>query len=212
MHEAGRHDAQDEGGDGGRICSRAGRWRQLPETINNAATLLQLCTSTHTLSSIISPPTTGTMAASPSSFPTFQDYTFDLASRLQAAASQSLKEFEASITRDGFDWLEGYLENLEAQDRRPIAELIKTPSRTHTVKKTRHIAAAAETAARDRAEQIRQFNARIALSPLMMSPEVSSGAYSQLTTESPAVLTPQCSAAPRLPVCIAPQGQEQGRA
>lgn len=113
------------------------------------------------------------MAASPTSFPTFEDYTFDLASRLQAAATQSLKEFEASITRDGFDWLDGYLDNLEAQDRRPIAELIKTPSRTHTVKKTRQVAAAAETAARDRAEQIRQFNARIALSPLMKSPEVS---------------------------------------
>lgn len=107
------------------------------------------------------------------SFPTLQDYTFDLASRLQQAASQSLKEFEASITRDGFDWLDGYMENLEAQDRRPIAELIKTPSRTATVKRTRTLAAATETAARDRAEQIRRFNARIALSPLMKSPEVS---------------------------------------
>lgn len=129
------------------------------------------------------PPPCSTPPAMSTTFPTFQDYTFDLASRLQQAAAQSLKEFEASIARDGFDWLDGYLDNLAAQDRRPIAELIKTPSRTATAKKTRTLAAAGETAARDRAEQIRRFNARVALSPLM-SPDVGLRAVFALTSRT----------------------------
>jgi len=53
----------------------------------------------------------------------------------------------------------------------PIADLIKTPSRTATAKKTR----AFMTATMNRAEQVKAFNARLALSPLAdKSPAVSS--------------------------------------
>ena len=50
--------------------------------------------------------------------------------------------------------------------RAPITELMKTPSRTQTAKKTR----VATTAARDRTEKVKGLNARLGLSPIIMSP------------------------------------------
>lgn len=58
------------------------------------------------------------MAGTAPSWPSFQDYTFDLSSRLRQAARSSLAEFEASINRDGYDWLNDYIDNIEAQGRR----------------------------------------------------------------------------------------------
>ncbi|KAL1408525.1 hypothetical protein Q8F55_005337 [Vanrija albida] len=100
---------------------------------------------------------------SATTWPTFQDFTFDLSDRLRQAAQRSLAELEASINCDGHDWLEDYIDNIEAQGRKaPIADLIKTPSRTQTAKKTRAVL----TASKNRVEQIRLFNERAALSPL----------------------------------------------
>lgn len=58
------------------------------------------------------------MAGTAPSWPTFQDYTFDLSSRLRQAARSSLAQFEASINRDGYDWLNDYIDNIETQGRR----------------------------------------------------------------------------------------------
>jgi len=48
----------------------------------------------------------------------FPEYTFDLSERLRAAACSTLAQLEASITNDGYNWLEGYMENVQAQGRR----------------------------------------------------------------------------------------------
>lgn len=51
------------------------------------------------------------------SWPTVTDYTFDLAERLREAGSTSIAQFEASLQRDCYDWLDDYLDNIEAQGR-----------------------------------------------------------------------------------------------
>jgi hypothetical protein len=48
----------------------------------------------------------------------FPEYTFDLSSKLRQAARSTLAELEASINRDGYDWLEDYLDNIQVQGRR----------------------------------------------------------------------------------------------
>ncbi|BEI83182.1 hypothetical protein CcaverHIS002_0310500 [Cutaneotrichosporon cavernicola] len=104
-------------------------------------------------------------SSSPSSWPTLDAFMLDLTGRLREGGSTSLTQFETSINGDCYDWLDDYLDNIEAQGRRaPIAELMKTPSRTATAKKTR----ATATANKARAEQIRQFN--LAHSPLTKTP------------------------------------------
>lgn len=52
------------------------------------------------------------------SWPTIDAYTFDLAERLREAGRTSLARFEASLNRDCYNWLDDYLENVEAQGRR----------------------------------------------------------------------------------------------
>ncbi|RSH87594.1 uncharacterized protein EHS24_000106 [Apiotrichum porosum] len=138
------------------------------------------------------------MATGSAAWPTVSDFTFDLSERLRAAARSSLAELEASINRDGYDWLEDYIDNIQVQGRRaPIADLIKTPSRTATAKKTR----GATTAQKTRQEQIRLFNAQ--LSPLAAkSPDVGRQPFSPLQVQSLNALTQ--SPTPRSP--LVPKG------
>lgn len=58
------------------------------------------------------------MATGSAAWPTVSDFTFDLSERLRAAARSSLAELEASINRDGYDWLEDYIDNIQVQGRR----------------------------------------------------------------------------------------------
>jgi len=116
---------------------------------------------------------------------TLVEHAFDLRSGLREAAKTSLKEFETMISDIGYGWLDGYMEgvmegpykyasstphirrlelyiwvrNADVECRNSIHELMKTPSRTQTVKKTRAIT----TAAKDRTEKVKRMNA---LSPL----------------------------------------------
>lgn len=48
----------------------------------------------------------------PMSFPQF---TFNFAENLRKVARSTLAELEASINRDGYDWLEDYIDNIQAQ-------------------------------------------------------------------------------------------------
>lgn len=52
------------------------------------------------------------------SWATVNDYTFDLAERLREAGRTSIAQFEASLNRDCYNWLDDHLENIEAQGRR----------------------------------------------------------------------------------------------
>nr|XP_018262064.1 uncharacterized protein I303_05079 [Kwoniella dejecticola CBS 10117]OBR84222.1 hypothetical protein I303_05079 [Kwoniella dejecticola CBS 10117] len=94
--------------------------------------------------------------------PTFDHYAFNLRDGLRKAAMTTLSELEGSINNIGYGWLDGYMEQImDRQNRAPITELMKTPSRTQTVKKTR----ATTAAAKDRADKVVGLNARLALSP-----------------------------------------------
>lgn len=67
--------------------------------------------------------------AAAANWPTFGDFTFDLSERLRDAARTSLAELEASINRDGYDWLEDYIDNIQAQDRRWVENWLATRRR-----------------------------------------------------------------------------------
>ncbi len=56
--------------------------------------------------------------ATSSSWPTLEAFTLDLTERLRTGGDDSLAQFEASINRDCYEWLDDYLENIEAQGRR----------------------------------------------------------------------------------------------
>ncbi|WWD18744.1 hypothetical protein CI109_103198 [Kwoniella shandongensis] len=101
--------------------------------------------------------------SSSSSQPTFGHYAFNLRDGLRKAARSTLQELEDNIARTGYEWLDGYMEQiLNRESRAPITELMKTPSRTQTVKKTR----ATTAAAKDRTDKVKGLNARMALSPV----------------------------------------------
>lgn len=89
----------------------------------------------------------------------------------------------------------------------PIAELMKTPSRTATSKKTR----ATETANKNRAEQIRQFN--IALSPFSKAPAVCSPQRAMLISGTHSFLPFAVAVRqlyPPVPDALSSQGQGKG--
>ncbi|WVQ73311.1 hypothetical protein IAR50_002879 [Cryptococcus sp. DSM 104548] len=95
-------------------------------------------------------------------FPTFGHYAHNLKDGLHHTASKGLNELEQAIETKGYDWLEGYMAQIfDRLPQAPIGELIKTPSKTQTVKKTR----AAIAAAKEKTEKIKGLNARLALSP-----------------------------------------------
>ncbi|ODO05099.1 hypothetical protein L198_01786 [Cryptococcus wingfieldii CBS 7118] len=95
-------------------------------------------------------------------FPTFGHYAHNLKDGLQHTASRGLDELDQAIETKGYDWLEGYMAQIfDRLPQAPIGELIKTPSKTQTVKKTR----AAIAAAKEKTEKIKGLNARLALSP-----------------------------------------------
>ncbi|ODO09941.1 hypothetical protein I350_02164 [Cryptococcus amylolentus CBS 6273] len=95
-------------------------------------------------------------------FPTFGHYAHNLKDGLHHTASRGLDELDQAIETKGYDWLEGYMAQIfERLPQAPIGELIKTPSKTQTVKKTR----AAIAAAKEKTEKIKGLNARLALSP-----------------------------------------------
>nr|XP_019013019.1 uncharacterized protein I206_02516 [Kwoniella pini CBS 10737]OCF51800.1 hypothetical protein I206_02516 [Kwoniella pini CBS 10737] len=94
--------------------------------------------------------------------PTFDHYAFNLRDGLRKAAITTLSELEGSINNIGYGWLDDYMDKImDKQNRAPITEIMKTPSRTQTVKKTR----AATTAAKERTDKVKGLNARLALSP-----------------------------------------------
>ncbi|WVR06591.1 hypothetical protein IAU60_003623 [Kwoniella sp. DSM 27419] len=95
--------------------------------------------------------------------PTLDHYAFNLRDGLRKAAVSSLSELEQCISSNGYDWLDAHMQGImNNTGRAPITELMKTPSRTQTVKKTRATAAAAK----DRTDKVKGFNARLALSPV----------------------------------------------
>ncbi|TYJ56444.1 hypothetical protein B9479_002847 [Cryptococcus floricola] len=95
-------------------------------------------------------------------FPTFGHYAHNLKDGLHHTASRGLDELDQAIETKGYDWLEGYMAQIfDRLPQAPIGELIKTPSKTQTVKKTR----AAIAAAKEKTEKIKGLNARLALSP-----------------------------------------------
>ncbi|KAK8858852.1 hypothetical protein IAR55_003082 [Kwoniella newhampshirensis] len=95
--------------------------------------------------------------------PSLGHYAFNLRDGLRKAARSTLQELEDNIARTGYEWLDGYMEQiLNRESRAPITELMKTPSRTQTVKKTR----ATTAAAKDRTDKVKGLNARMALSPV----------------------------------------------
>ncbi|OCF56830.1 hypothetical protein L486_05685 [Kwoniella mangroviensis CBS 10435] len=94
--------------------------------------------------------------------PSFDHYAFNLRDGLRRAAVTTLSELEGSINDLGYGWLDGYMEQImDRQNRAPITELMKTPSRTQTVKKTR----ATTAAAKERTDRVKGLNAYLALSP-----------------------------------------------
>ncbi|WVQ65352.1 uncharacterized protein L199_003528 [Kwoniella botswanensis] len=94
--------------------------------------------------------------------PSFDHYAFNLRDGLRRAAVETLSELEGSINDLGYGWLDGYMEQImDRQNRAPITELMKTPSRTQTVKKTR----ATTAAAKERTDKVKDLNAHLALSP-----------------------------------------------
>ncbi|WRT68045.1 uncharacterized protein IL334_005020 [Kwoniella shivajii] len=94
--------------------------------------------------------------------PTFDHYAFNLRDGLRKAAVTSLSELEESISAIGYGWLDSYMDQiLDRQNRAPITELMKTPSRTQTVKKTR----ATTAAAKDRNDKVKGLNVHLAPSP-----------------------------------------------
>ncbi|OCF37313.1 hypothetical protein I316_01222 [Kwoniella heveanensis BCC8398] len=104
------------------------------------------------------------MTAPSHHLPTFNHYAFNLRDGLRQAAVSTLSELEQSISVQGYGWLDSYMESImsrQANDNVPIAEYMKTPSRTQTVKKTR----ATTAAAKDRTDKVKGLNARLALSP-----------------------------------------------
>ncbi|WVF68772.1 hypothetical protein IAT40_003544 [Kwoniella sp. CBS 6097] len=104
------------------------------------------------------------MSGSSQHLPTFNHYAFNLRDGLRQAAVSTLSELEQSISVQGYGWLDSYMESIlsrQADENVPIAEYMKTPSRTQTVKKTR----ATTAAAKDRTEKVKGLNARLALSP-----------------------------------------------
>ncbi|WVO17238.1 hypothetical protein L204_104930 [Cryptococcus depauperatus] len=95
-------------------------------------------------------------------FPTFGHYTCSLRAGLRQSTNKSLVELDEAIELKGYDWLEGYMAQIFSRvNQAPIGELIKTPSKTQTVKKTR----AATAAAKEKLEKIRGLNAHLAPSP-----------------------------------------------
>ncbi|WWC88403.1 uncharacterized protein L201_003314 [Kwoniella dendrophila CBS 6074] len=102
------------------------------------------------------------MSYQPQDMPTIDHYAFNLCDELRRAAVSTLSELEKTINETGYGWLDGYMEQImDRQNRAPITELMKTPSRTQTVKKTR-----AHTAAdQQRTDKVKGLNARLALSP-----------------------------------------------
>ncbi|WWD05297.1 hypothetical protein V865_003370 [Kwoniella europaea PYCC6329] len=94
--------------------------------------------------------------------PSFDHYAFNLRDGLRRAAVTTLSELEGSINDLGYGWLDGYMEQImDRQNRASITELMKTPSRTQTVKKTR----ATTAAAKERTDKVKGLNAHLALSP-----------------------------------------------
>ncbi|WVQ84371.1 hypothetical protein IAT38_006523 [Cryptococcus sp. DSM 104549] len=90
--------------------------------------------------------------------PTFGHYTANLREGLRQSAVKSLVELEETINSSGYDWLDGYMAQiLNRVPQAPIADLLKTPSKTQTVKKTR----AATAAAKERTEKVKGLNARL---------------------------------------------------
>ncbi|OXH34374.1 hypothetical protein J008_02668 [Cryptococcus neoformans] len=95
-------------------------------------------------------------------YPTLTHYTSGLRNDLRQSASKSLVELEEAINSKGYDWLEGYMSQIMAHiPQAPIGELIKTPSKTQTIKRTR----AATAAAKEKTEKIKGLNAQLVLSP-----------------------------------------------
>ncbi|KAK4684542.1 hypothetical protein P7C73_g5630, partial [Tremellales sp. Uapishka_1] len=83
-------------------------------------------------------------------------YAFNFRDELRAAAREKLSLLENLITSVGYVWLDSYMEGImDSSTRAPLTELMKTPSRNATAKKTR----ATTVRAKEKVDKMMQLKA-----------------------------------------------------
>ncbi|ORY31861.1 hypothetical protein BCR39DRAFT_525761 [Naematelia encephala] len=132
------------------------------------------------------------MATSSQTYTSVEGYAFHLRADLRTAANEGLAPLRNTMEEMGYGWLDGYLEGVVgSSSRAPITELMKTPSRTATTKKTR----ATTAAAKDRTEKVKGLNTRLAL----LSPSPSKGSPAVRARQPFSPLQPRSLNAPLPP-------------